>query len=43
MGHIPVDKTLFQDLYRNFWVVDAREPFEKQKTSLNIWHATRIK
>jgi hypothetical protein len=29
MGHIPVDKTLFQDLFHNFWVVDAREPFEK--------------
>lgn len=27
--NIPVDKTLFQDVFRNSWVVDAREPFEK--------------
>jgi hypothetical protein len=27
--NIPVDKTLFRDLFLNSWVVDAREPFEK--------------
>ena len=27
--NIPVDKTLFRDLFANPWVVDAREPFEK--------------
>jgi len=27
--NIPVDKTLFRDLFHNSWVVDAREPFEK--------------
>jgi len=27
--NIQVDKTLFKDLFRNSWVVDAREPFEK--------------
>ena len=27
--NISVDKTLFKDLFRNSWVVDAREPFEK--------------
>ncbi|MDP1621746.1 MAG: transposase [Bacteroidales bacterium] len=29
--NISVDKTLFKDLFRNSWVVDAREPFEKAK------------
>ena len=27
--NIPVDKTLFHDLFATPWVVDAREPFEK--------------